>query len=151
MLLLIFPELGNRADNWSLIDHLPPPSPPAPLFFFYLKDAKACTCVCVCVCCSLPCVWLWYRACWWGFKGRAGRAGLAVFVPAGINASCKPGNEVRLQSSKSLLPSLPSLPGSLPPLVSLSVSFSHSHLSLLPPHSAQGCCCLLAWYGPLLL
>lgn len=120
-------------------------------FFFFLNDAKACMCMrayiyssllCVCGCDTA-------RACWWGFKGRAGRAGLAVFVPAGINASRKPGSKVRLRSSKPLLPL--SFLCLFPPLLSLFLHLLAFASVTAASRSAQGCCCLLAWYGPLLL
>ncbi len=42
-------QLSNKADNWPLIDHLPPPSSPVPLLFFFLEDAKAHTHTHTCV------------------------------------------------------------------------------------------------------
>lgn len=145
----VFPEPSHGADNWPVIDHLPSPSPPAPLLFFPpLRDAKAYArvCVLVCVCVLLATMPVIQGVLVGGFKRRGGRAGLPVFVPAATNAARKPGNEVRLRLCKdlSLLSTLhpPQFPSSVPP--SLSARSAHSHPWLPIPHSAQGCCCLLA-------
>lgn len=98
------------ADNWPLIDWSPSPIYfCSNLFVFFSHEMPAC--VCVAPCHAIECDW----AHWWGFKGRAGRAGLglAVFVPAVINAGRKPGNEVSFWFSNLSSPLL-SLPGSLP-------------------------------------
>ncbi len=92
------------------------------VFISFFSNVQKPTCVCVCVCLSVPAMRVnVIQGVLVGVEGRAGRAGLAVFVPAGINAARKPGNEVRRRSFHLSSSLLPSSPASLPLHLSLCI------------------------------